>query len=48
MAAFWNNLQWPKVAERYAFVTAVVNVCVYVYVNIISNSYVQHRHDCFA
>ena len=26
MAAFWNNLQWPKVVERYAFIAVVVNV----------------------
>ena len=29
MTAFWNNLQWPRVAERFAFITVVVNVCNY-------------------
>ena len=30
MAAFWNNLKWPKIKECYVFITAVVNVCMYV------------------
>ena len=30
IAAFWNNLQWPRVSEHYSFMTRVVEVHTYV------------------